>query len=78
MLSKIFGKKESATRIHRANGMASIAPAGMENDESICRTVESAMASIERTGHALVPSDDKALMGSIMEKLWENVEWRTL
>ncbi len=72
MLSKIFGKKESATRIHRANGMASTAPAGMVPADHICRTVESAMASIERTGHVLVPSGDKALIGSVIERLGDS------
>lgn len=69
MLSKIFGKKESATRIHRANGMASIAPAGVVDADHICRTVESAVTSIERTGQALVPSDDKVMIGDILERL---------
>ena len=69
MLGKIFGKKESATRIHRANGMASIAPAGMVPADHICRTVESAVTSIERTGQALVSSGDKTLIGDIIARL---------
>lgn len=77
MLDKIFGKKESATRIHRTNGMASIVPPSMVDSKRICRTVESAISSIERTGVAFVPNNDKALIGSLIEKLWGDVEWPT-